>query len=227
MKTAKSRFSSLAQAVKDRHGGTDSRTRGATSHRLRSVHKPAIALGAVGEALRDRVSRLEAELAQASSANAGLVQELKRTKALSERVGDSIEEFLFLEVENIVDSLPKDRLRGSEGREFDELLADIESNGQNDAITVRRTPDGTFEVAAGRRRLEACRRLKRSVLARVRDLDDHSMLRVQFSENERRADISALERARWFSEVRDRLKNAGEGHRRPVRYRSVDFQPLS
>ena len=32
------------------------------------------------------------------------------------------------------------------------------------------------------------------------------MLRVQFSENERRADISALERARWFSEVRDQLR---------------------
>jgi len=209
MTTPKSRFSSLAQAVKDRTAEPTPETGADQPHRpiAPSVHKPAAALGAVGEALRDRVSRLELELAQASSANAGLVEELKRTRMLSERVGDSIEEFLFLEAENIVDRLPKDRLRGgSEGREFNELLADIEVNGQNDAITVRRTPDGTFEVAAGRRRLEACRRLKRSVLARVRDLDDHSMLRVQFSENERRADISALERARWFSEVRDRLR---------------------
>jgi ParB family transcriptional regulator, chromosome partitioning protein len=209
MTTAKSRFTTLAQAVKDRTAEPTPETAADRPYipTGAGVHKPAAALGAVGEAIRDRVSRLEAELAQATSTNAGLVQELKRTKALSERVGDSIEEFLFLEVENIVDRLPKDRLRGgSEGREFDELVADIEANGQNDAITVRRTPDGTFEVAAGRRRLEACRRLKRSVLARVRVLDDHSMLRVQFSENERRADISALERARWFSEVRDRLK---------------------
>jgi ParB family transcriptional regulator, chromosome partitioning protein len=208
MKTVKSRFSSLAQAVKDRTAEPTPESAAAQPSRPTGVgvHKPAIALGAVGEALRDRVSRLEAELALASSENLGLVQELQRTKALSEHAGDAIEEFLFLKVENIVDSLPKDRLRGSEGREFDELLADIEANGQNDAITVRRTPDGMFEVAAGRRRLEACRRLKRSVLARVRDLDDHSMLRIQFSENERRADISALERARWFSEVRDRLR---------------------
>jgi hypothetical protein len=37
---------------------------------------------------------------------------------------------------------------GSDGREFDELLADIETNRQNDAITVRRGLEGTFEVAA-------------------------------------------------------------------------------
>jgi ParB family transcriptional regulator, chromosome partitioning protein len=203
MKTAKSRFSTLAQAVHDRATEPTPEPAVGQPH---SVHKPAIALGAVGEALRDRVSRLEAELAQASSANRGVLQELTHAKALSEHAGDSIEEFFFLEVENIVDGLPKDRLRGSDGREFDELLADIETNGQNDAITVRRTSDGTFEIAAGRRRLEACRRLKRPVLARVRDLDDNSMLRIQFSENERRADISALERARWFSEVRDRLR---------------------
>ena len=36
------------------------------------------------------------------------------------------------------------------------------------------------------------------------------MLRIQFSENERRADISALERARWFAEVRDRLKSTAK-----------------
>ena len=48
------------------------------------------------------------------------------------------------------------------------------------------------------------------MLARVRELDDQAMLRIQFSENERRADISALERARWFAEVRDRLKSTAK-----------------
>ena len=161
--------------------------------------------------MRDHVSRLEAELAQATSNNAELLSELERAKALRERAGDAIEEFLFLETSSVIDRLPKDRLRGrAEGREFDELLVDMEKNGQNDAITVRRMPDATFEVAAGRRRLSACERLNRQVLARVRDLDDQAMLRIQFSENERRADISALERARWFSEVRDRLKTSAK-----------------
>jgi ParB family chromosome partitioning protein len=213
MTAAKSRFTNLAQAVKDRT--TDTATNPGADQSQRpvgaGVHKPVAALGAVGEAVRDRIRRLEAELAEAGTANAGLAEELSRVKALSARAGDAVEEFLYIEAENIVDRLPSDRLRGGfDGREFDELLADIRANGQNDAITVRRTPAGAFEVAAGRRRLEACRRLDRSVLARVRELDDHSMLRVQFSENERRADISALERARWFSEVRDRLRTSAK-----------------
>lgn len=213
MTVTKSRFNTLAQAVKD---GTAAPTQNAsTNSPVRpagaGVHKPAAALGAVGETLRDHVSRLEAELAQATSNNAGLLTELERAKTLRARAGDAIEEFLFLETRSVVDRLPKDRLRGrSEGPEFDELLADIDRSGQNDAITVRRMPDATFEVAAGRRRLAACERLNRQVLARVRDLDDQAMLRIQFSENERRADISALERARWFSEVRNRLKTSAK-----------------
>jgi len=67
-----------------------------------------------------------------------------------------------------------------------------------------RAGDG-FEVAAGRRRLEASKLLKLQALARVRRLDDAAMLRVQFSENERREDISALEQARWFADVQVRF----------------------
>jgi ParB family transcriptional regulator, chromosome partitioning protein len=209
MSAAKSRFTNLAQAVKDRTAQPETSTTVDQPQRPAGagVHKPAAALGAVGEALRDRISRLEAELTKAGSTNAELADELRRVQALGARAGDTIEEFLFLDPGSIIDRLPRDRLRGGfEGQEFDELLADIEANGQNDAITVRRTSGAAFEVAAGRRRLEACRRLNRNVLARVRELDDQSMLRVQFSENERRADISALERARWFSEVRDQLR---------------------
>jgi ParB family chromosome partitioning protein len=213
MTAVKSRFNTLAQAVKDGTAAAPPEIPQDAGHRPlgAGLHKPAIALGAMGEALRDRVSRLEAELAHASSANAGLAAELDRARALSARAGDAIDDFLFLDVESVIDRLPRDRLRGrAEGRQFEELLADIEQNGQNDAITVRRMADGTFEIAAGRRRLEACRRLGRTVLARVRDLDDGAMLRIQFSENERRADISALERARWFADVRDRLQSSAK-----------------
>ena len=209
MNSAKSRFGTLAQAVKDRlaEPGLGDTSNPSPLPIGAGIHRPAAALGHVGEALRDRVTRLEAELAQASSTNSELERDLRHARTLSSRAGDEIEEFVFLDTASVVDRLPKDRLRGGcEGREFEELLADIEANGQNDAITVRRCQDGTFEVAAGRRRLEACRRLNRTVLARVRDLSDQSMLRVQFSENERRSDISALERARWFSEVRERLQ---------------------
>jgi ParB family chromosome partitioning protein len=213
MSAAKSRFSSLAQAVKERTAESAQADASAIPALPvgAGVHKPAAALGVVGEALRDRISRLEAQLADAGSANAALSEELRHAKAISLEAGDAQDEFLFLDAGSVVDCLPRDRLRGGfEGREFAELLADIEAHGQNDAITVRRTLSGVYEVAAGRRRLEACRRLNRQVLARVRTLDDPSMLCVQFSENERRADISALERARWFLEVRNRLQMAAK-----------------
>ena len=213
MSTTKSRFSSLAQAVMERTAEPERATQPAETARPAGagVHKPAAALNAVGETLRDHITRVEAELAHATSTNGELAAELQRAKALRDKAGDAADEFHFLEANSVVDRLPRDRLRGrAEGREFDELFADIEKNGQNDAITVRRGADGAFEVAAGRRRLEVCKRLQRRVLARVRDLDDQTMLRIQFSENERRTDISALERARWFSEVRDRLKTSAK-----------------
>lgn len=209
MSKGPSRFGTLAQAIKigTEVSGQDAPIIAAPRPAGAGIHKPAVALTAMGETLRDHVSRLESELTRSSTTNTELSLELERLKKLSRQAGDTIEEFIFLAVETIADRLPRDRMRGaSHGREFEALLADIEKNGQNDAITVRRMPDGGFEIAAGRRRLEACRRLGRSVLARIRELDDQAMLRIQYSENERRVDISALERARWFSDVRDRLR---------------------
>jgi ParB family chromosome partitioning protein len=207
-----SRFGSLAQAVKDRAAAADEPRpepagQGAPAPAGAGLHKPAAALGTMAEGLRERVARLEAQLAQASGRNTELERELGQARSAASRAGESVEEFLFLDPAAIRDELPRDRLPGAfAGAEFEALLADIQENGQNDAITVRPAVDGSsFEVAAGRRRLEACRRLGRPVLARVRPLDETAMLRVQFSENERREDISALERSRWFAEVKARL----------------------
>lgn len=213
MSARPSRFNSLAQAVKDRAATTADETRsapavqGAAAPAGAGLHKPAAALNAMAEGLRDRLARLEAELAQSSDRNTELEQALDQARSAVNRAGDAVEEFLFLEPAAIRDELPRDRLPGAfADAEFQALLKDIRENGQNDAITVRPAVDGPgFEVAAGRRRLEACRRLGRHVLARCRPLDEAAMLRVQFSENERREDISGLERSRWFAEVKTRL----------------------
>ena len=213
MSARPSRFGSLAQAVKDRtaasaeapraetagQGATDPPAPGCTSRPRRWAPWPR----GCASALR----RLEAELAQASGRNTELERALGQARSAASRAGEAVEEFLFLDPAAIRDELPRDRLPGAfAGAEFEALLADIQENGQNDAITVRPAADGHgFEVAAGRRRLEACRRLGRQVLARSRPLDEAAMLRVQFSENERREDISALERSRWFAEVKTRL----------------------
>ncbi len=199
-----SRFGALAEAVRSSTAQLpEAAAQEATPHR------PSMALGLASEGLKERIARLEAELAQAGSTNTALQSELSRIRGVAGAAGDTVEEFLFLEPALVIDTLPRDRLPGAfEGPEFTALLDDIRANGQNDAITVRQHGD-RYEIAAGRRRLEACRRLGLPVLARRRELDEAAMLRVQFSENERREDISALERARWFAEVRSRMTLQG------------------
>jgi ParB family chromosome partitioning protein len=215
MNARPSRFGSLAQAVKDRAAAAATAVAGGVAEEAgesgappgAGLHRPAAALGAMAEGLRERIVRLETELAQASGRNTELERELDHAKEAAGRAGQAVEEFLFLDPGAIRDTLPRDRLPGAfAGPEFEDLVADIRQNGQNDAITVRPASGYPgYEVAAGRRRLEACRRLARPVLARIRPLDEAAMLRVQFSENERREDISALERGRWFAEVKARL----------------------
>jgi len=200
-KSPSARFGQLAQALRERGGDP-----APAAAPVAAQHRPAAALGAVTEGLRERIQRLERDLAQAGERGDGLAQQLAQARSIAARAGEDADEFLFLSPALIGDQLPRDRMRSAfAGAEFTALLEDIRANGQNDPVTLRRAGEGRFEIAAGRRRLEACRVLERSVLARVRPLDDAAMLRIQFSENERREDISALERARWFAEVKGRL----------------------
>lgn len=214
MTTKSARFGAIAQALKDRTASaipgplpTDGDVAVDRPAAVPTAHKPALALNGFAEGLRERILRFEAELAEANGRNDGLERELALARSAAKRAGMQVDEFLFLDPDVIRDELPRDRLtQGFSDEKLKELFADIDANGQNDAITVRPALDGKgFEIAAGRRRLEVCRRLGRQVLARVRTLDDSAMFRVQYSENERREDISALERARWFADVKTRL----------------------
>jgi ParB family chromosome partitioning protein len=164
---------------------------------------------AAGEALTTRIATLEADLSNERLGRSGdqeqYQRELSRLRKVAATAGDSAGEFALLDPSGIVDALPADRLPGAvTDNSFAELLEDIKANGQHDAITVRRTASG-FEIASGRRRLEACRRLGLQVLARIRPLDQDAMLGIQFSENERRQDISAIERARWLAQVKEKF----------------------
>ena len=164
---------------------------------------------AAGEALTTRIATLEADLNAERKGRSGdqdqYQRELIRLKSIAAEAGDTAGEFALIDPTVIVDELPADRLPGAfTDDSFADLLNDIKANGQHDAITVRRTGSG-FEIASGRRRLEACKRLGIQVLARIRELDQEAMLGVQFSENERRQDISAIERARWLAQVKEKF----------------------
>jgi ParB-like chromosome segregation protein Spo0J len=133
-------------------------------------------------------------------------------------------------VNRIDDPLGSDRVAGwAEDPEFDVLLGDIRRRGQLQPIQVEcaaadwlplglsaedgpeagssHDPDGVgatrFTLIAGRRRLEACRRLGCWVLATVayRSQDAGGRLVERFLENRMRADLSPYERLRAIGEL--------------------------
>ena len=132
------------------------------------------------DALLDKVERLELALAEAGGASIRLAE---------------------LAPELIDDPLPADRdKRAYSDAAFEALREDIANEGQHVPILVRVSPTNheRYEIAAGRRRVAACRSLGRHVLARVVNISDEAMLALQYRENALRKDISVLERGRWF-----------------------------
>lgn len=133
-------------------------------------------------------------------------------------------------VDRIDDPLGSDRVAGwAEDPEFDALLGDMSRRGQlqpiqvecaaadwlplglsaedGDAAPAPDDPDGVgamrFALISGRRRLEACRRLGRPVLAAIafRSVDEGGRLVERFLENRMRADLSPYERLRSIGEL--------------------------
>ncbi|SNB72068.1 chromosome partitioning protein, ParB family [Arboricoccus pini] len=110
-----------------------------------------------------------------------------------------------LDTATIREVLPTDRHpRAFADPAFRTLRESIARNGQQTPIVVRPAKDGradSYEIAAGRRRLAACRELGRPVLARIMPLADDEMLGLQYRENAERADISLFERGRWLARL--------------------------
>ena len=137
--------------------------------------------------------------------------EIARLLALqAAAAGDPAQQLRLLDPARVSDPLPSDRFgQAFADDEFRKLRDSIAGEGQDTAILVRAGAAGadgdpTWEIAAGRRRLAACRELGIPVLARVAALDDAGMLRAQLRENAQRAGVGAFERARWFAEIQRR-----------------------
>lgn len=136
----------------------------------------------------------------------GLSSELERLRSERDLALASGQILVEIEPDRIRDALPRDRLAAAfSDASFEDLKHSIQSDGQFIPVAVRKTADGAFEIAAGRRRLEACRQLGIPVLARVQELDDVEMLQLQFEENEQRSDITSFERAKWYEAVQEQF----------------------
>lgn len=152
--------------------------------RSRSKSIVGSALEAHEEGLAERIASLEAE----------------RETAIADGV-----HLIELDPDEITDTLPRDRVDAAfEDDEFGHFKQSIAEDGQYVPILVRRAAGRGYEIAAGRRRLAACKALGRKVLARVTALDDDAMLTLQYRENAERENISTFERAQWLAAVAER-----------------------
>jgi ParB family chromosome partitioning protein len=84
-------------------------------------------------------------------------------------------------------------------KEFDEtaleeLTQSIRQQGVITPITVRRMPDGSYQLIAGERRTKAARRAGlKEIPAYVRSATDNQMMEMALVENIQRADLNAME----------------------------------
>ena len=90
------------------------------------------------------------------------------------------------------------------------LMLSIQDKGLLEPIIVRPTQDG-FEVVAGMRRYEACKKLGwRRVPAHVVELDDREAFEVSLLENIQRETLNPIEEARAFRNYVEEFGYGGE-----------------
>jgi ParB family transcriptional regulator, chromosome partitioning protein len=90
------------------------------------------------------------------------------------------------------------------------LMLSIQDKGLLEPIIVRPAEDG-FEVVAGMRRFEACRRLGwRRIPAHVVELDDREAFEVSLLENIQRETLNPIEEARAFRNYVEEFGYGGE-----------------
>src|SRR5579862_6563508 len=113
---------------------------------------------------------------------------------------DSVSTFDNLEIDLI--RVPPNTLRQT-SQDITEIVDSIRENGLLQPIIVR--PRGErFEVVAGNRRFEACKRLKhRKIKAMIVELDDKSAYEIAITENVQRKTLDPLEEALAFKKYCD------------------------
>ena len=90
------------------------------------------------------------------------------------------------------------------------LMLSIQDKGLLEPIIVRPAGDG-FEVVAGMRRFEACRKLGwRRIPAHVVELDDREAFEVSLLENIQRETLNPIEEARAFKDYVEEFGYGGE-----------------
>lgn len=131
-------------------------------------------------------------------------RQVERAKAIEERLASG-QAVVEIDPATIDGSFISDRLPGSP-EQHAHFVEQIRQHGQLTPILVRPKvgDEGRFEIAYGRRRLEAARTLGRPVRAIVRTLTDEELVIAQGQENSARSDLSFIERALFAVRLEER-----------------------
>ncbi len=87
---------------------------------------------------------------------------------------------------------------------LDELADSIRTLGLIQPITVRRKPDGRYQIISGERRFRACRLCGMDMIpAYIRDTDDQGMLEMAIVENIQRENLDPIEVAMSYQRLID------------------------
>lgn len=87
---------------------------------------------------------------------------------------------------------------------IEELASSIRTLGLIQPITVRRLPDGHYQIISGERRFRACRLAGMTMIpAYVRPTDDQGMLEMAIVENVQREDLDPIEVAMSYQRLID------------------------
>ena len=90
---------------------------------------------------------------------------------------------------------------------MEELAASIKALGLIQPITVRRMPDGRYQIVSGERRFRACRMNGMlTIPAYVRDANDQGMLEMAIVENVQRSDLDPIELAVSYQRLLDECR---------------------
>jgi ParB family chromosome partitioning protein len=105
----------------------------------------------------------------------------------------------------VIDDIPISKLRASKSQlrspvqNLDELIASIRQIGLLQPIVVRGLEDHYYQIIAGYRRYEACKRLCwRKITCNIVELDDKESFELSLIENIQRERLNPIEEARAF-----------------------------
>lgn len=91
--------------------------------------------------------------------------------------------------------------------EIEELSMSIEKDGLLQPILVRATGKNTYQIIAGERRWQACKKAGlKTVPVRIKDANDDQALELALIENIQRSDLNPIEEAYGYRRLMDRCK---------------------